>query len=105
MSNIIGSAQADYLVGNNSANVMAGGLGADTFVFNTLQFGGDKISDFQDGIDHLSSTSAIATSLANFTITGNDTASVTVTLNGGGSIVIVGMSGITHVDSSDFLFV
>jgi serralysin len=113
ISNAIGSSHNDYLTGNDSANfieaglgndIMYGGLGADSFVFDTLSFGADTISDFQDGIDHLSFSSALATSLANFTITDNDTASVTVTLNGGGSIVIVGMSGITHVDAGDFLF-
>ena len=114
ISNITGSSQNDYLVGNASNNLiegglgndtMLGGLGGDTFIFNTTLFGNDKILDYQHGVDHLSFSTLIALSFSDFTITNNDTLSVNLTLNGGGTIVITGMSGVVHLDASDFLFV
>ena len=84
---------------------MYGGLGADTFVFSNLQFGNDKIFDYEHGIDHLSFSNLLAHSFTDFTITNNDTTSITVGLIGGGTIVITGMSGASHIDASDFLFV
>ena len=54
IENVIGSAYADYLVGDSAANVLTGGLGSDTFVFSAALFGTDTITDFQDGIDHIS---------------------------------------------------
>ena len=54
IENVSGSAHADYLVGDSVANVLTGGLGSDTFVFNAALFGTDTITDFQNGIDHIS---------------------------------------------------
>ena len=54
IENIIGSAHNDYLVGDSAANVLTGGLGSDTFVFNAALFGTDTIADWQDGSDHIS---------------------------------------------------
>ena len=44
-----------------------GGLGSDTFVFNAALFGTDTITDFQDGIDHISLAGS-GLSFASFTV-------------------------------------
>ena len=49
IENVSGSAHADYIVGDSASNVLTGGLGSDTFVFNAALFGTDTITDWQDG--------------------------------------------------------
>ncbi|MBD2460859.1 hypothetical protein H6G89_07360 [Oscillatoria sp. FACHB-1407] len=57
IENVIGSRFKDTLIGNGGANVLEGGQGGDrltgggsedTFVYRTLQDGGDTITDFDD---------------------------------------------------------
>lgn len=58
IENVVGTARADTLTGNDAANVLAGGgggdllrggAGADLFVFTTPADGGDRIADFAPG--------------------------------------------------------
>ena len=50
IENVMAGAANDTIVANSSVNVMAGGLGNDTFVFFTIGAAdGDTISDFQAG--------------------------------------------------------
>ncbi len=71
IENIIGSLGDDYLAGNAGVNVLrggegndilqgrggadklVGGIGADTFVFEAASDGGDRITDFSVGVDHI----------------------------------------------------
>ena len=115
IENVIGTSLNDTLVGDSGANtldgmagndVLKGAGGADTFRFTSLAFGNDTVSDYQDTIDLLSFGPAAALSFANFTITGNDTTSVTIHLTGGGNILLASATtAIIHIDATDFLFV
>lgn len=106
---MIGSSLGDILYGDSQANTIDGGLGsdnmkgelgADTFRFASLAFGAANVFDYQDTIDHLSFNAAAATSFANFTLSGNDTTSVTVNLTGGGSIVLISATAsVIHIDA------
>jgi Ca2+-binding RTX toxin-like protein len=48
-----GQAGDDTLVGGFGKDVLSGGTGADVFLFHTALEGGDKITDFASGIDHI----------------------------------------------------
>lgn len=48
-----GQAGNDTLVGGLGKDALSGGAGADVFVFHNTLDGGDKISDFAPGIDHI----------------------------------------------------
>jgi serralysin len=112
--NITGSNFNDILVGNAGANLinggagndtLTGGLGADTFRFDDMNTGTDYISDFKDGVDHLSFGTAAAHAYSDFTVYGNDSALVSISLAGGGTVLVASGDG-THIilDASDFLF-
>jgi Ca2+-binding RTX toxin-like protein len=115
IENMIGSSLGDILYGDAQANtidgglgsdILKGGLGADTFRFTNANFGNDQIMDYLDGTDRLSFGVQAATAFGNFTLSGNDTAAVTVNLTGGGSIVLISATNTAiHIDASDFIFV
>ncbi|PYF12703.1 hemolysin type calcium-binding protein [Rhodobacter viridis] len=48
-----GEAGNDTLDGGKGIDVLKGGDGADVFLFHGISDGGDKISDFVSGIDHI----------------------------------------------------
>jgi hypothetical protein len=97
-----GGAGNDVIVGHAGNDILTGGAGNDQFKFVNLGFGHDKITDYADTIDHLSFALAVADSFNDFSISGNGTKSVTVTL-GLDSIVITGAANIT-LASDDFIF-
>ena len=69
-------------------------------------FGADTITDWEDGLDGIKIDSpGVATSLADFSIAGNGTASVLLTLNAlpSSSIALHAASAIT-ITAADFLF-
>ena len=113
IENVIGSKFNDTLVGDGNSNIingglgtdtLTGGLGADTFMFSDTNFGTKFVTDFQDGTDILSFTSKVSHLFTDFVISNNDTLSVTIIFNGGGTIHLANTSNI-HIDSSDFMFV
>ena len=79
-----------------------GGSGSDTFHFDIAAFGQDKITGYEDGLDKLSFTAAVAGSFDDFVISGNGTTSVTVT-HGADSIIVSGSVAFT-LNSDDFIF-
>lgn len=51
IENAIGGDGNDALIGNEADNVLTGGLGADTFIFDSDGGGYDEITDFTQGVD------------------------------------------------------
>ncbi|WP_377212717.1 Calx-beta domain-containing protein [Pseudahrensia aquimaris] len=97
----------DTLIGGTGNDDLYGGKDRDQFRFVESDFGQDTIHDYQDGLDYFRFFSAVADDFFDFTITGNGTSSVRLTLasdptnfidvNGnGGSIVTL--------DAGDFSF-
>ncbi|MDJ0707139.1 MAG: FG-GAP-like repeat-containing protein, partial [Leptolyngbyaceae cyanobacterium MO_188.B28] len=43
----------DRIIGGKARDVLTGGKGADTFVYNSVDHGGDRIVDFEAGIDKI----------------------------------------------------
>lgn len=112
IENLRGSSYADVLTGSSAANVLDGGLGndvltggagADTFRFENVIFGRDRITDYQDNLDKLSFSLNVADSFGDFVITGNGTTSVTVT-HGADSITVASAAAFT-LAADDFIFV
>ena len=100
---LYGGVGNDLLNGGTGSDILVGGAGADIIRFTDINFGNDVVSDYEDGVDHLSFGLNVAHSFADFTITGNGTTAVTVTL-GANSIVLDGLAPIT-LATDDFLFV
>jgi Ca2+-binding RTX toxin-like protein len=92
----------DTISGGLGNDSLSGGAGKDVFRFTEVTFGKDVITDFSDGIDKLSFATSVADAFSDFTITGNGTTSVMVSVNGQ-TINVKGTSAIT-LDASDFLF-
>ena len=53
IENLIGTSGDDIITGNSLVNTLTGGLGADTFVFETISGEVDTITDFEHGVDTL----------------------------------------------------
>ncbi|MFD0915544.1 calcium-binding protein [Pseudahrensia aquimaris] len=97
----------DTLIGGRGDDEMQGGKDRDQFRFVDSDFGQDAILDYQDGLDTLRFFSAVATDFSDFTITGNGTANVTVTLdaNPASQIELTSANGSNMlIDVSDFQF-
>jgi serralysin len=60
IENAVGGSGADILIGNNAANSLTGGAGADRFVFNAVG-SVDTVTDFVSGIDKLAFDNAVFT--------------------------------------------
>jgi cysteinyl-tRNA synthetase len=50
---LAGGAGADHLIGGTGVDRLTGGAGADHFVFADPREGGDRITDFAHGLDHI----------------------------------------------------
>ena len=100
---IKGGAGNDYIVGGAGSDALYGGADADQFRFEAAGYGNDVIVDYQDGLDRLSFATSIATNFSAFTISGNDTMNVTLTL--AGQILTIQGTANIHIDASDFIFV
>jgi subtilisin-like proprotein convertase family protein len=92
----------DTLNGHTGDDLLSGGTGADTFRFTDAAFGHDTISDFEDGVDHLSFAGNIADSFADFTITGNGTNLVKISI-GADYVTLKSTSNVT-LTADDVLF-
>ena len=53
IENLIGSDHDDVFISNARDNVMIGGKGSDTFIFNAVDGGDDLIEDFTSGEDSI----------------------------------------------------
>jgi RTX calcium-binding nonapeptide repeat (4 copies) len=99
----------DRLYGGAGNDTMAGGALRDDFIYSETVasggFGADTITDWQDGVDVLRFAATVADDFADFTITGNGTASVTLALAAApaNTIVLNGAAPIT-ITAADFLF-
>ena len=115
VDNLTGTSLNDQFWGDGNANIFIGGAGndqftgrggIDTFKYNATGFGQDIVADFVDGVDRLSFTSAVATGLAAFTITGQGSTQVILTLNSDptSTITLNGAAPIT-INAADIDFV
>jgi len=57
---LTGTAGDDRITGGIGADVLTGGAGADTFVYQSLREGGDRITDFAPGVDHIDLSALLA---------------------------------------------
>ena len=98
----------DELTGGTGNDTMTGGYGNDLFKYSALNFGIDRITDFdadplfgQDllNISGLGVTAANFASLVSITDTGADT----LITFGAGAIQLIGVADATSVNVSDFL--
>ncbi|MFD0914864.1 hypothetical protein ACFQ14_00425 [Pseudahrensia aquimaris] len=102
-----GGAGRDTILGGTGNDDLYGGSGRDQFRFVEVQFGQDTIHDYQDGLDYLRFYSAVADEFSDFTISGNGTSSVRLTLASAPSNFVeingVNNSTVTLTDG-DFMF-
>lgn len=114
IENVIGSAGADQIRGNDVANVLQGGAGNDVltggggndnFVFRS-GFGVDRITDFDDAGDDtiVFSTAVFADWTAVQNAMSASGADVVITLDAADKITLVGTT-LASMTQSDFLFV
>ena len=50
---VSGGAGSDYIMGGVGSDVLSGGSGPDTFVYVDQGEGGDTITDFETGVEHI----------------------------------------------------
>ena len=101
-NDIDGGAKNDMIIGHQGNDRLTGGTGFDEFGYPEAGWGSDTILDFTDGVDKLIFDSSLPPLFANFTISGNGTASVQIRLNGllAQEIILIGTGSITF-DASD----
>ena len=99
---IYGGSEDDLINPGIGNDTISGDGGADIIRFTDADFGTDIINGFEDGIDHLSFGLAVADAISDFTVTGNGTATVVLTL-GSNSVTVNGTGPIT-LTTDDFLF-
>ena len=102
-----GGAARDTLQGGTGNDMMTGGSDRDQFLFVDENFGQDTILDWDEDLDYLKIFSAVATSMSDFTITGNGTATVVLTLNSdvSNTITLTTDDGsLITLDAGDFQF-
>ena len=121
IDSLIGGTGNDTLKGMGGVDTLQGGVGTDTltggaardyFLFvETAASGGwdvDTITDWEDGVDLIKIDSpGVATSINDFTITGNNTNHVVLTLKADttNTITIDGAGGAAvNITAADFLF-
>jgi RTX calcium-binding nonapeptide repeat (4 copies) len=103
---LVGGLGMDTLNGGTGSDYLTGGADADTFRFTDLSFGSDTITDWNDGVDHISIALPLETSFAGLTFTGNGSNNVIVRgFNGTGSAIIVKADAAFTLDVGDFVFV
>ena len=100
-----GAGGTDILFGGLDDDLISGGAAQDTFVFAEAAFGNDTIADFEDGLDRLKVFSAAAGAASDFTIAGNGTTEVTLSLVADPiqTILLQSMAAMT-ITAADFVF-
>ncbi|MFD0917607.1 calcium-binding protein [Pseudahrensia aquimaris] len=103
-----GMGARDGLRGFTGDDILTGGADRDYFQYVFAGFDHDTITDFEDGLDYFRVFSNVADEVSDFTITGNGTSSVLLTLNDGtgeNTITVQGSGGANvTIDAGDFLF-
>ncbi|TAG21795.1 MAG: calcium-binding protein, partial [Rhodobacterales bacterium] len=99
---IYGGTGDDIIIAGTGNDTLWGEQGADTFHFADALFENDAVMDFEDGFDRIWFAATVADDIGDFAITGNGTASVTLTI-GASSLVLNGLAPIT-LTADDFLF-
>ncbi|MFD0916474.1 beta strand repeat-containing protein [Pseudahrensia aquimaris] len=103
-----GMGARDGLRGFIGNDTLTGGADRDYFQYVFAEFDHDTITDYEDGLDYLRVYSAVADDVSDFTIAGNGTSTVTLTLNDGtaeNTITINGNGGSNvTIDDGDFQF-
>ena len=99
---IFGGTGDDFIIAGTGLDVIWGEQGADTFHFVDQLFETDTIMDYQDGIDRLWFAPVAAESMANLTITGNGTTSVTIAV--AAASVVLNSATVINLTADDFLF-
>jgi serralysin len=102
---LIGGGGNDTLRGGLGTDTLAGGLGADMFQFE-LGGGNDKVTDFVSGTDKVDLHLLAGVTTADLKIvTGKSGTIVSVDANHDGRFdFTITLTGVTHVDSGDFIF-
>ena len=101
---LIGSAGNDTLRGGLGADTLTGGAGADIFQFEARN-GNDRVTDFQSGVDKLDFRLLGITSTDIKTATSNGNLLIKVDVNHDGHAdFTITLTGVTHVDASDYIF-
>ena len=102
IENLIGSAHADTLGGDDGDNRFDGGAGADVFVLNPADgVFGDTIADFEDGTDSIRIHGSL--SFGDLTIT-DSLGNASVTWGDGNTLTFEGLDH-TLLTADDFDFV
>ena len=100
---LLGGKGRDTLIGGNGNDKLTGGSAKDVFVFNAaLNEGRDKITDFQDGVDHIQIEGG---SFAGLTIQNFGGGSSTKIILDSGTEIIVQNVVMADIDINDFVFV
>jgi Ca2+-binding RTX toxin-like protein len=103
---LAGDAQANTINGRGGDDTLYGRAGNDVFRYDTLGFGRDRVLDYTDNADRLSFSLAVADSFADdFTITGNGSLNVLVTLKVDGSSIALTSTSAINLTSADFDFI
>ncbi|NEX94356.1 hypothetical protein G3573_16385 [Caulobacter sp. 17J65-9] len=99
---LLGGAGDDRLEGGDGHDVLTGGEGADTFVFFGLGSGGDTVTDFETGADHLLIAGVGGV---------DDFSDLVITHNAAGDVVIsaagfdpITLTGVTSITADDVVF-
>lgn len=100
---IFGGTGNDYIIAGTGNDTLWGEQGADTFHFSDVLFENDVVMDFEDGVDRIWFAPSTADDFSDFSITGNGSTSVTLTI-GTNSLILNGFAPIT-LTTDDFLFV
>ena len=101
-----GGAARDTLQGGTGNDMLTGGSGRDQFLYVEDAFGQDTITDFEDGLDFIRIFRGVTEDFSGFTVAGNGTTSVTITLNdgSGNNVITVNSTTAITITAADFQF-
>jgi Ca2+-binding RTX toxin-like protein len=100
-----GGTEKDNINGGADDDTLTGGAARDFFEYTIVNFGNDTVTDYEDGLDRLKFFTDVADDFSDFTISGNGTGNVVVTLiaDPANSITLQAAGAIT-IAANDFTF-